>query len=121
METRFFVESLDFSAFRPHVLRQVIEGLNIEADNTEENTEDLKLHVKQFLESVLSGLNKVQPLQVLTRKCIRANMLDIHPENNLYFLIVQLPLPRNVIEYLLYGQKPQGVGHFVGYSGESVV
>ena len=118
IETRFFVESLDFSAFRPHILRQVIEELHIVTDT---DTEDLQVHVKQFLESVVTGLNKVQSLQVLTRKSIRTNILDNHPENNLYFVVVQLPLPRNVIEYLLYGQKPQGIGHFIGYSEESVV
>ncbi len=119
METRFFVESLDFSVFQPHVLRQVIDQFNIENDDTA--TEDTELHVTHFLESVRTRAHSIQSLQKLTRQCIRAYILDIHSKNNLYFLIVQLPLPCNVIEYLLYGQRPPGIGHFMGYSGESVV
>ena len=123
METRFFVESLDFSVFRTSVLRQVMEKLDTEITNTttEGATDDPKLHVKRFLASTQAVLHTLPSLQVLTRKYIRGYLLDLHPQNNLYFLIVQLPLPCNVIDYLTYGQRPPGIGHFVGFSSESVV
>ncbi len=101
IQVKFFVESLDMGIFTENVVKQCIRNLlhsqvNVSETNNVEGDER-----RQFLESQLEKFSDVQSLQISCRTFIRRHLLYIHCDKNLYFLIMQLPLPSTIIRFLL--------------------
>ena len=116
-----FMRKWGIEIFSKQSLMDGLEKVHIDVNDLEPK---YKERATDFIEFISASSKEIDTLQQMSRKKIRKYLLELQPNRNLYFLVTQIPLPINMITFLLFDFKPPKLSYYdysAIYFEESVV